>query len=134
MWKKAIERERNTINFNKLTTSNDDNNVEENLEKKTQEFQKLLQVSNEERDRIQRLQVIDRASAAIAAARALLKDANSNSVRSDKDSLHKNGTFCSFNLNLCSVFTFLGFSILLVNWKLQFAGTVISGYFTIFNG
>ncbi|PNY13901.1 RNA polymerase II transcription elongation factor DSIF/SUPT5H/SPT5 [Trifolium pratense] len=89
MWKKAIERERNTTNFNKLASSND-NNVEENLEKKTEEFQKLLQVSSEERDRIQRLQVIDRASAAIAAARALLKDANSNSVRSDKDSLQKN--------------------------------------------
>jgi hypothetical protein len=106
MWKKAIERERNTINFNKLTTSNDDNNVEENLEKKTQEFQKLLQVSNEERDRIQRLQVIDRASAAIAAARALLKDANSNSVRSDKDSLHKFGTFCSLNFELVFCFYF----------------------------
>lgn len=88
MWKKAIERERNTTHFNKLTASND-NGPEENLEKKTQDFQKILEVSSEERDRIQRLQVIDRASAAIAAARALLKDANSNSVRSDGDTLQK---------------------------------------------
>lgn len=88
MWKKAIERERNTTHFNKLAASND-SGVEENLEKKTQDFQKILEVSSEERDRIQRLQVIDRASAAIAAARALLKDANSNSVRSDGDTLQK---------------------------------------------
>jgi len=92
MWKKAIERERNTTHFNKLAASND-NGVEENLEKKTQEFQKILEVSSEERDRIQRLQVIDRASAAIAAARALLKDANSNSVRSEGDTFQKYGTF-----------------------------------------
>jgi ABC-type phosphate transport system auxiliary subunit len=118
MWKKAIERERNTTHFNKLASSND-NGVEENLEKKTQEFQKILEVSSEERDRIQRLQVIDRASAAIAAARALLKDANSNSVRSDGDTLQKYGTFFlfqllllfPFNLNFCSVFWFLGFWI-----------------------
>ncbi|XP_027189634.1 protein LIKE EARLY STARVATION, chloroplastic isoform X2 [Cicer arietinum] len=85
MWKKAIERERNTSLFNKIAYSNENDVVEENLEKKTEEFQKLLEVSSEERDRIQRLQVIDRASAAIAAARAILHDANSNTVRSEGD-------------------------------------------------
>jgi len=100
MWKKAIERERNTTHFNKLASSNE-NGVEDNLEKKTQEFHKILEVSSEERDRIQRLQVIDRASAAIAAARALLKDANSNSVRSDGDTLQKYGTFFCFNCFFC---------------------------------
>ncbi|KAL5066869.1 hypothetical protein RYX36_017756 [Vicia faba] len=89
MWKKATERERNTIHFNKIAAASD-GGVVEDLEKKNQEFQKLLEVSTEERDRIQRLQVIDRASAAIAAARALLKDANSNSVRSDSGTLNKN--------------------------------------------
>jgi hypothetical protein len=42
--------------------------------------QSVAEVSCEERDRSQRLHVIDRASVAITAARVLLKDANSNSV------------------------------------------------------
>lgn len=46
----------------------------EALERKSHEFQKILEVPREERDRVQRIQVIDRAAAAIAAARSLLKD------------------------------------------------------------
>lgn len=47
---------------------------EDELERKSQLFEKILEVPKEERDRVQRLQVIDRAAAAIAAAQALIKD------------------------------------------------------------
>ncbi|CAA6667226.1 unnamed protein product [Spirodela intermedia] len=40
----------------------------------TDQFNRILEVPKEERDRVQRLQVIDRAAAAIAAARALIKE------------------------------------------------------------
>ncbi|XP_061365605.1 protein LIKE EARLY STARVATION, chloroplastic isoform X2 [Gastrolobium bilobum] len=79
MWKKAVERDRKNTHFNRIAdrvASAYDGSVKEDLEKKTNEFQKLLEVSREERDRIQRMQVIDRASAAIAAARAILKEGN----------------------------------------------------------
>lgn len=72
MWEKAVERERKSVNFNsiaKRVVANTNNNNDENLEKKTSEFQKFLQVSAKERDRVQRIQVINRA---IAAARQLL--------------------------------------------------------------
>lgn len=81
MWKKAVENEKKAVGFQKIVENSakvdvDETNVEsvENLEKKSQEFEKILEVSKEERDRIQRIQVIDRAAAAIAAARALLKE------------------------------------------------------------
>ena len=78
MWRKAVERERLAIKFNHIKTASDADEQtqpdEEVLEKKSSEFEKLLEVSSEERDRVQRMQVIDRAAAAIAAARALLKD------------------------------------------------------------
>ncbi|KAG8370288.1 hypothetical protein BUALT_Bualt14G0101400 [Buddleja alternifolia] len=79
MWKKAVDRERRSIEFERMAenaSENEEVNVEsgEELEKKSSEFEKLLEVSVEERDRIQRMQVIDRAAAAIAAARALLKE------------------------------------------------------------
>lgn len=75
MWKKAVDRERKAIEFQKIAENvvADEENPEE-LEKKSSEFQKLLEVDREERDRVQRMQVIDRAAAAIAAARALLKE------------------------------------------------------------
>ncbi|RXH72410.1 hypothetical protein DVH24_012094 [Malus domestica] len=63
----------------------DDQSVEpvEELEKKrSEEFQKILEVSKEERDRVQRMQVVDRAAAAIAAARAILEDKN-NKLRTE---------------------------------------------------
>ena len=76
MWKKAVEREKQETDFQKISENVVENNVEteEVLEKKSGEFQKLLEVSSEERDRVQRMQVIDRAAAAIAAARAILKE------------------------------------------------------------
>ena len=86
MWKKAMERERKNFDFERIVQSTataaaaggdrDDEESAEELEKKTQEFQKLLEVSPEERDKVQRMQVIDRAAAAIAAARAILKERN----------------------------------------------------------
>lgn len=44
------------------------------MEKKSKEFKKILEVSPEERDRIQRMQIIDRAAAALAAAKALIQE------------------------------------------------------------
>ncbi|XP_009800735.1 protein LIKE EARLY STARVATION, chloroplastic-like [Nicotiana tabacum] len=81
MWKKAVDRERKSIEFQKIaenTAADVEEEVKEEnpevLEKKSNEFNKILEVSPEERDRIQRMQVIDRAAAAIAAARALLQE------------------------------------------------------------
>ena len=44
------------------------------VERRTARFEDLLRVPREERDRVQRRQVIDRAAAALAAARAVLKE------------------------------------------------------------
>lgn len=108
MWKKAVERERKSASFNSIAdrvAANTDDNNDDDLEKKTSEFQKLLQVSAEERDRVQRMQVIDRAAAAIAAARQLLQE------RSAADSSHHDAAaderrdgkteFCLFRSQLC---------------------------------
>ncbi|XP_027364136.1 uncharacterized protein LOC113871305 [Abrus precatorius] len=82
MWKKAVERERKTTEFSRIADHayHSDGAVENDFQKKTTDFERLLEVSPEERDRVQRMQVIDRAAAAIAAARAILKE------RSDADS------------------------------------------------
>ncbi|CAK9150974.1 unnamed protein product [Ilex paraguariensis] len=83
MWKKAVDWERKSIEFEEMaknsagTVGGDEEEETESpevLERKSSEFQKILEVSTEERDRIQRMQVIDRAAAAIAAARALLTE------------------------------------------------------------
>lgn len=81
MWKNASERERKSMEFQNLAEKSlaanekdDEEEEEEDLEKKSEEFEKILEVSKEERDRIQRMQVVDRAAAAIAAARALLEE------------------------------------------------------------
>lgn len=79
MWKKAVEREKQETEFRKIAENvveveEANGETEEVLEKKSGEFQKLLEVSPEERDRVQRMQVIDRAAAAMAAARAILKE------------------------------------------------------------
>lgn len=64
---------------NDVDDANASGNVDkEVLEKKSEEFNKMLGVSPEERDRVQRMQVIDRATAAIAAARSLIKDTASS--------------------------------------------------------
>ncbi|CAJ1967012.1 unnamed protein product [Sphenostylis stenocarpa] len=87
MWKKAVDRERKSAHFNtiaeRVASAPDDGIARDDLEKKTTEFHKLLQISSEERDRVQRMQVIDRASAAIAAARALLRDSDTASSSDD---------------------------------------------------
>ncbi|KAL8265598.1 hypothetical protein R6Q59_002942 [Mikania micrantha] len=70
MWKKAMDRERKEIEFSKIT----ENGKQEDLEAKSIEFLKILEVPTEERDRIQRIQVIDRAAAAIAVASTLLRE------------------------------------------------------------
>ncbi|XP_027116380.1 protein LIKE EARLY STARVATION, chloroplastic [Coffea arabica] len=87
MWKKAVDRDRKSKEFERIAENmarDSDDDVgeaeeeekvsQEQLERKSSEFQKILDVSTEERDRIQRMQVVDRAAAAIAAARALLKE------------------------------------------------------------
>lgn len=80
MWKKATDRERNSLEFERMAASSaeSDQNAEEQsgeeLEKKSREFEKLLEIPADERDKVQRMQVVDRAAAAIAAARALLKN------------------------------------------------------------
>lgn len=83
MWKKVVDNERKSVEFQKIAENlakpneNDEEGKEESeaeVERRNNEFNKLLEVSTEERDRAQRLQVIDRATAAIAAARALLKE------------------------------------------------------------
>ncbi|KAL6292091.1 hypothetical protein ACE6H2_000233 [Prunus campanulata] len=93
MWKKAVENDKKTVEFERIVEksskidADDDQSVEpvEDLEKKSEEFEKILGVSKEERDRVQRMQVVDRAAAAIAAARAILADKN-KSLRTDPGS------------------------------------------------
>lgn len=91
MWKNASERERKSMEFQNLAEKSlaanekdDEEEEEEDLEKKSEEFEKILEVSKEERDRIQRMQVVDRAAAAIAAARALL-DENASMQKKTSD-------------------------------------------------
>ncbi|KAL6970477.1 hypothetical protein U1Q18_030176 [Sarracenia purpurea var. burkii] len=90
MWKNAVERERKEEEFQRIVkkssgidASGDDKEggggggeSPEVLEWKSYEFQKILEVPKEERDRVQRMQVIDRAAAAIAAAHAILKESS----------------------------------------------------------
>lgn len=79
MWKNAVDRERKAIDFQKIVenSAGTDNRSLEEFEKKSEEFQKILEVPKEERDRVQRMQVIDRAAAAIAAARSILEEKGS---------------------------------------------------------
>lgn len=84
MWKQAVEREKKSQQFERMAENPVDanENVEgqgkeetpEELERKSREFENLLAVPPEERDRVQKMQLIDRAAAALAAARALLKE------------------------------------------------------------
>ncbi|EHA8588885.1 hypothetical protein COCNU_scaffold006994G000020 [Cocos nucifera] len=86
MWRKAVDRERKSQEFRRSTDNAAEGprlglaggggevEDEDELERKTERFEKILKVPKEERDRIQRLQIIDRAAAAIAAARALLQE------------------------------------------------------------
>ncbi|KAL7144819.1 hypothetical protein ABFS83_07G037400 [Erythranthe nasuta] len=78
MWQKAVDREKMSVDFERMAEnpveSGGKEESDEELERRNREFQNLLQVPPEERDRVQRMQVIDRAAAAIAAARALVKE------------------------------------------------------------
>lgn len=84
MWKRAVDRERREDELRKIADNSaavafdsSESYSEESpdvLQRKTSDFRKILEVPREERDRIQRMQVIDRAAAAIAAAHALLKE------------------------------------------------------------
>ncbi|KAK2986053.1 hypothetical protein RJ640_011494, partial [Escallonia rubra] len=84
MWKNAVDRERKAVEFQRIAEKAVDGSGDvaegeesaEVLERRSSEFQKILEVSPEERDRVQRMQVIDRAAAAIAAARAILKESS----------------------------------------------------------
>lgn len=77
-WKSAVERERRSVEFQQIAErrggEGGDGGVVEDLEKKSEEFRRILEVPKEERDRVQRMQVIDRAAAAIAAARSIVKE------------------------------------------------------------
>ncbi|KGN61656.1 uncharacterized protein LOC101218256 [Cucumis sativus] len=99
MWKNAVERQRKAVEFQKVvenTEGNDDRNAgdpsSDQLEKKSEEFSKILQVPPEERDRIQRMQVIHRAAAAIAAARALVGETGTLAVGDSDTCVNLNST------------------------------------------
>ncbi|XVF28748.1 hypothetical protein REPUB_Repub15cG0057100 [Reevesia pubescens] len=96
MWKKSVEMERKETDFQKLANNlakvddgsgggNVDN--KEVMEKKSEEFQKILETPKEERDRIQRMQVIDRAAAAIAAVRSIIKKNDSSLEKEDSKTI-----------------------------------------------
>ena len=81
MWRKAVERERRSAELARRLQSPAPAEAEaaaappvEVVERRTARFEDLLRVPREERDRVQRRQVIDRAAAALAAARAVLKE------------------------------------------------------------
>jgi hypothetical protein len=81
MWRSAQDRERKAIEFQQIAANSagtEDRSVED-VKKKSEEFEKILEVPSEERDRVQRMQVVDRAAAAIAAARAILDEAGPSS-------------------------------------------------------
>ncbi|XP_048570864.1 uncharacterized protein LOC125551637 [Triticum urartu] len=79
MWKKAVNRERRSAELAyRLQASPPPAEAEgpqqADVERRTARFEEMLRVPREERDRVQRTQVIDRAAAALAAARAVLKE------------------------------------------------------------
>ncbi|KAJ4755851.1 inactive purple acid phosphatase-like protein [Rhynchospora pubera] len=75
-WKGAIGREVRRFQLLQVGVVDQSADVGEGgpLDLKTEEFNRLQDVPREERDRIQRQQLIDRAAAAIAAARALISE------------------------------------------------------------
>ncbi|CAL4987176.1 unnamed protein product [Urochloa decumbens] len=82
MWRKAVERERRSAELARrlqapvpsAEAGAPGSPPVEVVERRTARFEDLLRVPREERDRVQRRQVIDRAAAALAAARAVLKE------------------------------------------------------------
>ncbi|OEL18553.1 hypothetical protein BAE44_0020428 [Dichanthelium oligosanthes] len=80
MWRKAVERERRSAELARRLQAPAEAEAPaaappvDVVERRTARFEDLLRVPREERDRVQRRQVIDRAAAALAAARAVLKE------------------------------------------------------------
>ncbi|KAG2307328.1 hypothetical protein Bca52824_027076 [Brassica carinata] len=75
MWKIAVDREKKVKAFKKIAenvVASDGERVEGDSNKKRNDFQKILEVSVEERDQIQWMQFVDRAASAIFAAKAIL--------------------------------------------------------------
>ncbi|KAI4368381.1 hypothetical protein MLD38_016943 [Melastoma candidum] len=88
MWKMAVERERKSAEFERIAESTVVGGVGfevDNVDKKTEEFRKILEVPKEERDRVQQMLVVDRAAAAIAAARALVAETERGEDSGDQD-------------------------------------------------
>ncbi|KAJ7537461.1 hypothetical protein O6H91_11G006500 [Diphasiastrum complanatum] len=97
MWKRAQERqekERLKLEEERLQQELREREAaerEEALRKRREEqFARLLEVPQEERDRVQRLEVVDRAAAALAAAEALLSSKPPSSFSANKPSSNKN--------------------------------------------
>ncbi|EEF45212.1 uncharacterized protein LOC8280205 [Ricinus communis] len=88
MWKSAVDRDKKSVEFQKLAerfsqidnTSDSTSVKRDDVNRKTKDFKKIVDFSKDERDRIQRMQVVDRAAAAIAAARAILKERRSENA------------------------------------------------------
>lgn len=127
MWKEAVEREKHVEEFQKIPEeSSEEGNgeTEEVLKRKSNEFKKLLEVSTEERDRVQRMQVIDRAGAAIAAARSILKEESFLEMKAESDQ----GSLVPLNLghelqgktNYLKFFSFIGSFLLLAGLIFDF--------------
>nr|GFD13760.1 hypothetical protein CTI12_AA088340 [Tanacetum cinerariifolium] len=76
-----MDRERKEIEFNKIAKNvvNEEEDDDNNLEKKSSEFFKILEVPKETRDEVQRMQLIDRAAAAIAVVATLKNEVQNNS-------------------------------------------------------
>jgi hypothetical protein len=74
MWKRASENQRSSSSPEPGQEGSNSSEDPEELERKTRQFEQILQVPADERDRTQKIQVIDRAAAAIAAAKALLEN------------------------------------------------------------
>ncbi|KAM7257781.1 hypothetical protein ACFE04_013522 [Oxalis oulophora] len=106
MWKKAVDRKKKEDEFNRIadnvahstTTIDDDDDgsstsnsrfySKDEVEKKTLEFEKILQVPKEERDRAHRELLVSRAQLAIEEARFVLneaKDLTNNSLESSNN-------------------------------------------------
>ncbi|XP_050216597.1 protein LIKE EARLY STARVATION, chloroplastic [Mercurialis annua] len=98
MWKNAVDRENKSVEFQNMAerlsgTETGGEILNDDFEKKTEDFKKIVEYSKEERDRIQRMQVVDRAAAAIAAARAIIQETRPvNSDGGDDDHLQSNST------------------------------------------
>lgn len=75
LWKSKVENQNSSPSSPEpIGDKNYEVEDPEALERKSKHFEKIQQVPAEERDRAQRIQVIDRAAAAIAAARALIAE------------------------------------------------------------